>query len=316
MSISFPSDLLQKRAYFCKIDALAPVQTADINVSDPNNSRIRIDAPRDEYGREMNRRIISSIYLPIPVELTQGNQEHTIDTSANLLGMFKGLAETASGIGNATLAAANRSINIGHYVVYVAPEFKKIQFSWTFIPRNPKDSDFLSYICLWLQYFSSPSSGPISSDISGQDVGDTGQSIANAFRSLDAFVRSLDAFGSAVGSAGLDAIDAVTFEYPNEFRITFLYQDGDNEPLDIIMPPLKTGFISNLEIKHFDEEGSPTAFFRDSRYPVATTINFTLQENELNVKSDYARAWFEARFRVENGRDVTPLGEPITNGGE
>lgn len=313
MSLSFPNDLLQKRAHFCKIDALRPVQTADNLVRDASRLRVGpFDQGRDQYGREENREVASSIYLPIPIELTQGVQEHDIDTAANLLGFFKGVAETATGVGNALLAGVNRSINIGHYIVYTAPKFKKIDFTWTFIPRNSRDSELLSFICLWLQYYSSPSSNPMQMGGSADEVFERGVSTVDGIVAGGQALMALNV-GPAAAGVG-DLFNAVTFEYPNEFRISFLHDTGEGAPQNILLPQLKTGYISSLEIKHFDEEGSPTAFFRNTKYPVATTITFSLQENELNVKSDYERALWEARRTIENRAE--PLGDTVTNGGE
>lgn len=259
MALSFPNDLLEARAHFCKIDALAPVQTAG-----------RIDRARGADGVELNRRVVSSIYLPIPINLTQGVQEHEIDTKANLLGLMGDSLQTAAITANRFLAGVNRSVNVGHYIIYQAPQFKIIDYTWTMMPRNRQESEAIRNIVYWLGYYSSPSSVSLSQQETQNIEG------------------NLNAAGTILGTAE-SAFNLATFEYPNEFRISYLYADEERQKVQIFNPPPKTGFISKLEVNYYDEEGSPTAFFTNTEHPTVTTINFTMQENELTVRSDYSR---------------------------
>lgn len=266
MSLSFPSDLLQAREYVCQISALKPLNTLDQNL----RGRIRADAARADGGVEI-REVASSIYLPIPVNMTQGAQEHEIDTQANLLGALGDSIQNIVNLARTVGAAVQRSVNIGHYIVYQAPKFKQTEFTWVFMPRNEAESRTIRDMVKWISYYSSPSRGSgIEADVS----------VNNARNQLN---------GLNLGQSATNALNSITFEYPNEFRINYL-RIVDGNPKFIFTPIPKTGFIEKLEINYFDEEGTPTSFFRGTEFPTVTTIKFTLQENELTVRSDFADA--------------------------
>lgn len=306
MSLSFPSDLLQAREYVCQISALKPLNNIDENL----RGRIRGDSARASGGIE-RREIVSSIYVPVPINLTQGVQEHEIDTQANLLGAIGDTLQNIVQIGNRVGAAVQRSINIGHYIVYQAPKFKQVEYTWTFMPRNEGESRTLRDMVKWLSYFSSPSRG------SGGDASVDGYGTSLIGRATDFVGTTLGDFGRTLGTLR-EAINSITFEYPNEFRINYL-RIVNGTPEFIFTPIPKTGFIEKLEINYFDEEGTPTSFFRGTAYPTATTIKFTLQENELTIRSDFndpaefvteiAAARLEDVNNVPNNRTFT--GEPI-----
>lgn len=246
--LAYPSDIISNHGYFMEVCAL---------------KHIFGDASRNGRGVEVGRHSIASVYLPIPVNFTEGKQEHSYDTKASVGGTLLntlgpvarsvaqaanvgGLVSTIAGtVGSSynSLAALNQSVfNPGYYVAYQRPEYRQHEFAWAFAPRNRSDSEIVANITRWLKFFSSPAKQNLQPN----------------------------------------------FLYPNEFRVRFMFSEDGTNAVDIFEPRLQTGYIASIEVNHFNESGNPVGFFTGTKYPALTTLSFLFIENELVYKDDFA----------------------------
>lgn len=250
LKLAYPSDLITAHGYFMEICALKSV-FGDGNPTGNRNDR----------GVETGRESVASIYLPIPVNFSEGKQEHSYDTKASVGGTllttlgpvvqaFAGsrrqnwVTGAATTIGNAYNGLSTLSqevFNPGYYVAYQRPEYRQHEFAWAFAPRNEVESNIVANIVRWMKFYSSPAKKDMS----------------------------------------------LNFLYPNEFRMRFLFSSDGADAQDIFEPRLQTGYVAGIEVNHYNDNGNPVGFFTDTKHPALTTLAFTFIENELVYKNDF-----------------------------
>lgn len=250
LRIAYPSDLLVKKNHFCEISALNHMDTSDTLLS-------VVGSDRNNQGVQTGRHAVASIYLPIPEQFTQGTLEQKFDNEASIVKDLLGSDLNSDDTGRiitSGLALSQTIPNQGFYVKYERPMFREYEFAWILSPHNQAESNIIQNLTRWLKFYSSPA--------------------------------KKGAFDN--GADGMAFLQGLTLSYPNEFRVRFVYTPDGATAQDIFLPRPQTGYITQLDISHFDEGGDVTGFFKGTKHPIITTIKMTYQENRLMYKNDFA----------------------------
>jgi hypothetical protein len=243
-------------------------------------------------GQLNGRTPLTNIFLPIPMNFTQGKLEHDFEATSILdtlfaavegavqltysqasdstpMGAIQRLAGMARGgidIANLVASTNQRIINRGFLVMYKRPLNREFQFTWILHPRNKTEAETLVAICEIMKFCCAASVGSLTLN----------EAIGNTLIGADGIVSSFDASNLVI-------------QYPNELRMRMLYLDDQGNLKPIFNPEMHFGYVESLQIDHFDEASLPAGFFTGTNYPILTTIQMTVMENRIMFKKHFTR---------------------------
>lgn len=302
----YPQDLFSVTRYFTQIEIL----------------KHAVGDSRNGLGGVENREYNALIYLPLPLNFSEGEYRQRYDDTKSLLSdvsnalkgttgaaesyalsgpysstnpnpktiqsisttfsILRSAAGLITGGARAVGTFADFTYNPFAYISYQRPEFRTYKLEWVLAPRNEYESKLIQNVTNWLKFYSHPK-------LSGAD-------------------RENPSRTSPSGSF----FEAFTMQYPHEMRLRFVHNTGDlngpsySEMEDLILPRPKTAFLKSIEVAYFQTDGS-YSFFKGTKNPVVTTISCIFQENEILAKDDFDNVQIYEERNIQNVTTLEPF---------